>query len=169
MRATVAEREDLAHRKEQWLLRTAAGEDPERVRRALRLKLQVVTLARLRARYLAEGQTWQVLLERRHGVAPKGTAAVKAFVAKVKAKHPHMPVAELVGRIWDRFEIEISRTWLSTLVKQAGLSNPIGHPPGPVASDLKHFPEGDVDHAGAFFPPGGVKRTGRARGRACRP
>ena len=82
MRATVAEREDLAHRKEQWLLRTAAGEDPERVRRALRLKLQVVTLARLRARYLAEGQTWQVLLERRHGVAPKGTAAVKSLSRK---------------------------------------------------------------------------------------
>ena len=168
MRATLAQREDLAHRKEQWLLRTAAGEDPERVRRALRLKLQVVTLARLRARYLAEGQTWQVLLERRHGSATKGTAAVKKFVAKAKAKHPHVTVAELVAQIWDRFEIEISRTWLSTLVKQAGLSNPMGHPPGPVATSLKHFPEGEVDHAGAFFPPGGPQRTGRARGPAHR-
>ena len=168
MRATVAEREDLAHRKEQWLIRTAHGEDPERVRQALHLKLQVVTLARLSARYVAAGQTWQALLERRHGSATQGTLAVKAFVAKAKAKDPQLTAAELVGLIWDRFEIEISRTWLSTLVKQAGLSNPVGHPPGPVAAGLKHFPEGDVDHAGAFFPPRGTQRTGRARGSAHR-
>ena len=168
MRATLAEREVLAHRKEQWLLRTAQGEDPERVRQALHLKLQVVTLARLKARYVSAGRRWQALLERRHGRATKGTPAVKAFVVKAKAKHPHLTAADLAAQIWDRFEIEISRNRLSTLLKQAGLSNPVGHPPGAVAAGLKHSPEGDVDHAGAFFPPGGAKRTGRARGPAHR-
>jgi transposase len=164
MRATLAEREDLARRKEQWILRTAQGEDPERVRQALHLKPQIVTLARLRARYVAAGRTWQALLERRHGRATKGTPAVKAFVAKAKAKHPQLTAADLVAQIWDRFEIEISRNRLSTLLKQAGLSNPVGHPPGVVADGLRHSPEGDVDHAGAFFPPGGAQRPRRARG-----
>lgn len=168
MRYTLAGREDLARQKEQWILRTEQGEDPERVRQALHLKLQVVTLARLRIRYAAEGRTWQALLERRHGKATKGTPAVKAFVAKAKAKHPHLTAAELVGLIWDRFEIEISRNRLSTLLKQADLSNPVGRPPGVAPDRLGPTTEGDVDHAGAFFPPGGVERAGRARGRAVR-
>ena len=167
MRYTIAGRENLAHQKEQWILRTEQGEDPERVRQALHLKLQVVTLARLRLRYAAEGRTWQALLERRHGKATKGTPAVKAFIAKAKAKHPQLTAADLVVQIWDRFEI--SRNRLSTLLKQAGLSNPVGHPPGVVVDRLGLATEGDVDHAGAFFPPGGVECAGRARGRAGHP
>ena len=44
MRYSLAEREDLARRREQWILRTEQGEDPKRVRRALKLKVKIGTL-----------------------------------------------------------------------------------------------------------------------------
>jgi hypothetical protein len=169
MRYTLAEREDLARRKEQWMLRTEHGEDPERVRRQLKLKQKVRTLTLLRPRYQQGGRTWQALLERRHGVATKGTPAVKAFVAKAKAKHPHLTAADLVVKIWERFEIEISLNRLNEILKGAGLSNPVGHPKGPTANRTPSTPERDVDHAGACFPPGRVERTGGARRRPRRP
>lgn len=166
MRYTPAEREDLARRKEKWLLRTAQGENPERVRRELKLKLKLRTLRSLRSRYEQGGRTWQALLGRRHGVATKGTPAVKAFVRKVKAKQPHLTAAELVVQIWERFEIEISLNRLNEILKQEGLSNPVGHPKRPAADRAPRPAERDVDHAGAFFPPGRAERPGRARSRA---
>jgi len=51
MRYTPAEREDLARRKEQWILRTEEGEDSAHVRRELKLKQKVRTLAGLKPRY----------------------------------------------------------------------------------------------------------------------
>ena len=168
MRYTPAEREDLARRKEQWLIRTEQGENPERVRRELKLKLKIRTLSRLRPRYQKGGRTWQALVGGRHGRATKGTPAVKAFVAKAKAKHPHV-TAELVVQIWERFEIEISPNRLNEILKQEGLSNPVGRPKGTAADRVAQPAEREVDHAGAFFPPRRAERPGRARGRARHP
>ena len=53
MRYTPAEREDLAHRREQWLLRTEQGEDPVLVRSELKLTQSVRALKSLRVRYEA--------------------------------------------------------------------------------------------------------------------
>ena len=69
LRYSPAEREDLARRREQWILRTEQGEDPKRVRRELKLKVKIGTLMGLRPRYQKGGRTWQALLERRHGIA----------------------------------------------------------------------------------------------------
>lgn len=168
MRYSPAEREDLARRREQWILRIEKGEDPERVRRELKLKLKVRTLARLKPRYQKGGRTWQALLERRHGLATKGTPEVMAFVAKVKARNPQITAGEMVTAIWEQFEIEISVNRLSELLKPLGLSNPVGRPRPTSVEPPAQTAGRDVDHAGAFFPPGRTGRTGRARGRARR-
>lgn len=162
MRYTLAEREDLARRKEQWLLRTARGEDPERVRRELKLPQGIRTLAQLRRRYEGGGRSWKALLERRHGVATKGTPAVLAFVRQAKAKQPMVTAGELVGEIWERFEIAISVNRLNELLKAEGLSGPVGHPMGVRTDRTPAEGERTVDHAGAFFPPGRAQRTRRA-------
>ena len=161
MRYTREEREDLARRKEQWILRTEQGEDPERVRRELKLKLNPRALERLKQRYRAGGRTWQALLERRHGVATKGTPAVKAFLAKAKARHPQLTGAELCVQVWERFEIEMSLGHLEALLREAGLSNPFGRPRK--ASAAPRDPAREVQHAGAFFPSGRAHGTGRPR------
>lgn len=130
MRYTPAEREDLARRKEQWILRIEQGEDPKRVRCELQLTLSLTTLPRLNQRYRQVGRKWQALLERRHGIATKGTPEVKAFVAKAKAKNPQVTAGALVGQIWERFEIEISLNRMNELLRAAGSNNPVGRPSG---------------------------------------
>lgn len=169
MRYTPAEREDLARRKEKWLRRTEQGENPERVRRELKLQLKIRTLSRLGPRYEKGGRTWQALLGRRHGRATKGTPEVKAFVRRAKAKRPHLTAAALVEQIWERFEIEISLNRLNEILKAEGLSNPVGHPKRSPAERAPRPTERAVDHAGVFFPPGRAERTGRARGHTRRP
>lgn len=160
MRYTREEREDLARRKEQWILRTEQGEDPKRVGRELKLKLKPRALERLKSRYRAGGRKWQALLERRHGVATKGTPAVRAFLAQAKARSPQLTGAELCVHVWERFEIEISLGYLEALLREAGLSNPPGRPRK--ASTTPSPPPRDVDHAGAFFPSGRADRLGGA-------
>ena len=91
MRYTREEREDLARRKEQWILRVEQGENRDKVRRELKLKLKTSVLPSLKQRYKAGGRKWQALLDRRHGIATKGTAEVKAF----GMVHPVVRPAEL--------------------------------------------------------------------------
>src|SRR3970040_678089 len=166
MRYTREEREDLARRKEQWILRTERGEDPERVRREVKLPLKASSLPSLKHRYQRGGRKWQALVGRRHGVATKGTAAVKAFLAKAKARHPQLTGAELCVQVWERLEIEISLGHLEALLREAGLSNPPGRPRK--APTVPRDATREVDHAGAFFPSGRAHGTGRPRGRAQR-
>ena len=168
MRYTPEERDDLAHRKEQWILRTEQGEDPDQVRRQLRLHLKTSSLPWLRQRYQAGGRTWRVLLERRHGIATKGTAAVKAFLKQAKARKPRATGAELCVQVWERFEIEISLSRLNELLHADGLSNAPGHPRKTPTPETSTASEQDLDHAGAFFPSGRADRTRRAPRRAKR-
>lgn len=163
MRRTRKEREDLARRKEQWILRAERGEDPERIRRELKIPLQTSSLGWLTQRYQAGGRTWQALLDRRYGVATKGTPAVKAFVAKAKARDPQLTGAELCVQVWERFEIEISLGRLNALVREAGLSNPPGRPAKAPEAEKPAATAKVVDNAGAFFPSGRAHRTGRPR------
>ena len=168
MRYTREEREALARRKEQWILRTEKGEDPERVRRELKVPLKTVSLSWLKQRYQAGGRQWQALLERRHGVATKGTPAVKAFLAKAKARNPRLTGAELCAQVWERFEIDISLGHMTALVRETGLSNPPGRPAKTPAEKEAGTPTRDVDNAGAFFPSGRAHRTRSPQRRAQR-
>lgn len=162
MRYTDEEREDLARRKEQWILRTEQGEDPERVRQNLQLNMRTSALDRLKRRYRVGGRKWRALLERRHGVATKGTPAVRAFLAKAKARKPRLTGAELCVQVWERFEIAISLGYLEALLREAGLSNPPGRPRKAPGVDKPAASAREVDHAGAFFPSGRADGTGRA-------
>src|SRR3989304_6093245 len=127
MRYTREEREDLARRKEQWILRTERGENPERVRRELKLPLKASSLLSLKHRYQRGGRKWQGVVGPRHGgVATKGTAAVKAFLAKAKARAPQLTGAELCVQVWERFELEISLSRLNELLHEGGRGRPGG-------------------------------------------
>lgn len=168
MRYTVAEREDLAQRKEQWLLRVEGGEDAERVCRELKLGLKVSYLPDLKRRYRQGGRDWHALLERRHGIATKGTPAVRAYLVKAKARNPNLTGAALCVEIWERFGLEISLSRLNELLQEANLSNPAGRRPGPQPDPLAPASAREVEHAGAFFPSGRPVRAGSARGRAGR-
>lgn len=161
MRYTREEREALARRKEQWILRTEQGESPQRVGRELKLKLKPSSLAWLRQRYKTGGRKWQALLERRHGIATKGTPEVKAFLKKAKEQHPQATGAELREQVWERFEIDLSLRRLNELLHVEELSNSPGRPRKVSPPESSSAAEREIDNAGAFFPSGGVERTGR--------
>jgi transposase len=161
MRYTREEREDLARRKEQWIRRTEQGEDADRVRRELKLKLKTSSLPWLRQRYQAGGRKWQALSERRHGIATKGTAEVKAFLKKAKEQPPQVTGDELCAQVWERFEIDISLSRLNELLHAEGLSNAPGRPQKAPTPETSPAAEREVDNAGAFFPSGRVDRTRR--------
>jgi transposase len=168
MRYTRKEREELARRKEQWILRTGRGEAPEQISRELKLNLKSDALRRLKQRYQAGGRKWQALLGQRHGVATKGTAEVKAFLKKAKERDPQVTSAELCVQVWERFEIDISLSRLNELLHAEGLSNAPGRPQKAATPEMSSATKREVDNAGAFFPSGRVDRTGRTGGRAKR-
>ena len=168
MRYTHEEREDLARRKEQWIRRTEQGKDADQVRRELKLKLKTSSLPWLRQRYQAGGRKWFALLERRHGIATKGTLEVKAFLKKAKEQHPQATGAELRVQVWERFELDISLSRLNELLHAEGLSNAPGRPRKVSTPEMSSAAEREVDNAGAFFPSGRVDRTRRTgRGTRC--
>lgn len=168
MRYTREEREELARRKEQWILRIEQGESPQRVGRELKLKLKASSLPRLQHQYQAGGRTWQALLERRHGVATKGTPEVKAFLKQAKAQQPQATGAELREQVWEQFEIDISLRRVNELLRAEALSNSPGRPRKVSRPESSSATERELDNAGAFFPSGGVERAGRSRRRAKR-
>ena len=162
MRYTREEREDLARRKEQWILRVEQGENRDKVRRELKLKLKTSVLPSLKQRYKAGGRKWQALLDRRHGIATKGTAEVKAYLKKAKEQDPQATGSELCVQVWERFEIDISLSRLNELLRAEGLSNSPGRPRKASSPEKPSAPERDIDNAGAFFPSGSAERTGRS-------
>jgi transposase len=168
MRPIRNEREDLARRKEQWILRGEQGEDPKQVCRELKLHLKASSLPRLKQRYQVGGRKWQALLERRHGWATKGTAEVKAFLKKAKDQSPQATGAELCIQVWERFEIDLSLSRLNELLHAEGLSNAPGRPRKAPTPERPSASERDLDNAGAFFPSGRVDRTRRTGRRAKR-
>ena len=168
MRYTREEREDLARRKEQWIRRTEQGEDADQVRRELKLKLKPSSLPWLRQRYQAGGRKWSALLERRHGVATKGTAEVKAFLKKAKEQNSRVTGAELCVQVWEQFEIDLSLSRLNELLHTEGLSNAPGRPHKTPPPETAPAAEREVDNAGAFFPSGRADRARRTGHRAKR-
>jgi len=107
-------------------------------------------------------------LERRHGIATKGTAEVKAFLKKAKERDSQMTGAELCVQVWERFEIDLSLSRLNELLHAEGLSNAPGRPQKATTPEMSLATEREVDNAGAFFPSGRVDRTRRTGGRAKR-
>ena len=157
MRYTREEREDLARRKEQWILRVEQGEDADKVCQELKLKLKTSVLPSLKRRYKAGGSKWQALLEHRHGTVTKGKPEVRAFLKKAKEKDPQASGGELCDQVWERFEIDMSLSRMNEILHAEGLSNSPGRPRKAPSSEPPSAPERDIDNAGAFFPSGGAE------------
>ena len=153
---------ERAQKKEQWILRTAGGEDPEVVRQELELPHQVSTLRHLRRRYEQGGRVWEALLDQRHRHANKGTPAVKALLFEKKRAQPDLTGPQLRRMVWEALHIDISTSRINELLHAEGLSNPPGRPPqgGKACQQRQPAVERELDNAGLFFPQGGVPGTG---------
>ena len=153
---------ERAKKKEQWVLRTEAAEDPAAVLQDLGLPYRASYLRHLRTRYEQGGQSWESFLDQRHRWATKGTLAVKALLSEKKQAQPDLTGPELRRLVWDELHIDISITRLKELLHAANLSNPPGRPPkrGKVTQETPPRTERELDNAGLFFPQRGVPGTG---------
>lgn len=134
---------------EQLLLRLDQEEDFDTLCQELGLSLSRKYLPQLRRRYRQGGSTWEALIDHRHGHAYKVTPERRAWLREQKRKNPALTQQELATLFEEKFQVSISQSRVSDILREEGVAIPGGqryHPPQ----------EGvlPVERAGVFFPPG---------------
>lgn len=131
---------------EQLLLRMDQGEDFETLCQELGLGHSRDYLSQLRRRYRQGGSTWEALIDRRQGHASKVTPERRAWLREQKRQYPAWTQTQLAQHFSDRFQVSISQSQVSEILRQEGVALPGGQP-DPVPQE---FP---LERAGVFFPP----------------
>lgn len=130
-------------------------EDFETLCQQLGLSLKPGSLPFLRRRYRQGGSTWEALLDHRHGHSYKMTPERRAWLKTQKQENPALTQAELVQRFEEEFQVSISQSHVSNVLRVEGVALPGGqryHPPGE-----QSLP---VERAGVFFPSGSSAADG---------
>ena len=142
---------------EQLLKRLEQGEDFDALCEELSLAHSRDYMPELRRRYCEGGATWEALIDHRHGHASKGTPERRAWLRGQKRTNPALTQEELVDMFGAEFEVTISQSRVSDILREEGVATSGG----------QHYPsqEGEtlpVERAGVFFP----SECGAANGRA---
>lgn len=135
---------------EQLLQRLDRGEDFERLCQELGLSLSRDYLPQLRHRYRQGGSSWEVLIDHRHGHAYKVTPERRAWLWEQKRETPVLTQQELAQRFGIEFQVTVSQSQVSNILRAEGVTIPGG----------QHYrPQGErvlpIERAGVFFPPSG--------------
>lgn len=145
---------------EQLLQRLDQGEGFEELCQELGLSLERSSLPYLRRRYRQGGSTWEALIDHRHGHSYKVTAERRAWLRKQKQDNPALTQEDLVQRFEDEFQVTISQSHVSNILRAEGVAIPGGQ---------RYRPQGDqalpVERAGVFFPPSRSSPDGGAEHR----
>jgi hypothetical protein len=135
---------------EQLLQRLGRGEEFEALCQELGLSLKPGSLPYLRRRYRQGGSTWQALVDHRHGHSYKVTPERRAWLRRQKQNNPALTQEKLVQRFEDEFQVAISQSQISNILRAEGVAIPGGQ---------RYRAQGDqalpVERAGVFFPSGG--------------
>jgi len=134
---------------EQLLKRLDAGEDFEELCRELGLSHSRDYLPELRRRYRQGSSTWEALVDHRHGHSYKATPERRAWLRKQKQENPALTQKDLGQRFEEEFQVAISQSHVSNILRAEGVAIPGGQ---------RYRPQGDqalpVERAGVFFPAG---------------
>ncbi len=150
---------------EQLLQRLDQGEDFETLCRELGLSLSRDYLPQLRRRYRqagsslrqAQGTAWEALIDHRHGHPYKATPERRAWLRQQKRENPALTQEELADLFETEFQVSISQSRVSDLLREEGVAIPGGQR---YHSQEEHTLP--VERAGVFFPPGRRPPDGRA-------
>jgi transposase len=115
----------------------------------LSLSLSRDYLPQLRQRYRLGGSTWVALIDHRHGHVHKVTAERGAWLRQQKEQNPALTQHQLAQRFRDEFQVSLSQSQVSNILRAEGLALPGGqrfH-----AQENTNLP---VERAGVFFPSG---------------
>jgi transposase len=141
---------------EQLVQRLDQGEAFAHLCQELSLSLSRDYLPELRKRYRQGGATWVALVDHRHGHVYKVTAERRAWLRQQKEQNPALTQHQLAQRFQDEFQVSLSQSQVSNILRAEGLALPGGqrfH-----AQENSHLP---VERAGVFFPSGRRVADGR--------
>ena len=145
---------------EQLLKRLEQGEEWNALCQELGLSHSQNYLSELRRRYRQSGSTWEALIDHRHGHLYKVTEERRAWLRKQKQDNPGLTQEDLVQRFEDKFQVSISQSHVSNILRAEGVALPGGQ---------RYHPQGNqalpVERAGVFFPSGGSSPDGDAEHR----
>ncbi len=145
---------------EQLLRRLDQGESFEGLCQEVGLSHSRNYLSELRRRYRQGGSSWEALIDRRHGHSYRVTPDRRVWLRKQKRQNPALTQQELAKLFEEKFQVAISQSQVSNVLRTEGVAIPGGqryHPPGKQALP--------VERAGVFFPSGGRPPDGRAEHR----
>ncbi len=145
---------------EQLLQRLDQGEKFEDLCQELGLSFSRDSLSYLRRRYRRGGSSWEALIDHRHGHPYKVTPEHQAWLRKQKRKNPALTQQELADLFEAEFQVSISQSHVSNILRAEGVATPGGQ---------RYHPQGgralSVERAGVFFPPGRRTPDGHAEHR----
>lgn len=134
---------------EQLLQRFGRGEEFGELCQELGLSLKPGSLPYLRRRYRQGGSNWKALVDHRHGHSYKVTSERRAWLRQQKQDHPALTQEELVQRFEEEFQVSISQSHISNILRAEGVARPGGQ---------RYRAQGEqrlpVERAGVFFPSG---------------
>jgi transposase len=156
----IARRVNRALAQEQFLQRLDQGEDFEDLCRELGLSLSRDSLPYLRRRYRQGGSSWEALIDHRHGHPYKVTPERRAWLREQKRRNPALTQQELTDLFEAEFQVSISQSHVSNILRAEGVAIPGGQRYRP--QEERALP---VERAGVFFPPDRRCPDGRAEHR----
>lgn len=125
------------------------GEDFEQLCRDLGLCLSRDYLPQLRQRYRQGGSTWEALIDHRHGHVYKVTSERRVWLRDQKQEHPVLTQQELAQRFEAEFQVSLSQSQVSNILRAEGVALPGGQRYH--STEERAWP---VERAGVFFPSG---------------
>jgi transposase len=139
---------------EQLLQRFGQGkvssEEFEELCQELGLSLKLGSLPYLRRRYRQGGSNWQALVDHRHGHSYKVMSKHRTWLQQQKQDNPALTQEELVQRFEEEFQVTISQSHISNILRAEGVALPGGQ---------RYRAQGEqalpVERAGVFFPSSG--------------
>jgi len=151
---------DKAKKQEKLLQARAAGKTLAEARAISGIAAMTVREAnRLQRKYEAGGRTWQALLDGRFGHDIKANSALKEWLYERKRQDPTIRASQLVEEIKERFGVEFRAGHINYLLRQEGLTAPMGRPEKSAVSGTANQaaePEASSqENAGIFFPGSG--------------
>jgi transposase len=132
---------------EQLLQRIDKEKDFDVLCQELSLSLKRSSLPYLRRRYRQGGSTWEALLDKRRGHSHKMTPERRAWLRQQKQENPALTQQQLVELFEDEFQVTISQSQISNILRAEGVAIPGGQRYHAAAE--QSLP---VERAGVFFP-----------------
>jgi transposase len=155
---------EKAKRHEELLQSVAAGKPRAQVCAEMGINVDEDRFVVMRAKYEAGGQTWQALLDGRHGHAKKVHSAIREWLYERKEQDKDVRAPALVREVEKKFGVKVSDGHINYLLRKRSLTAPPGRPykqpPTESGSESTPGARESLENTGIFFPGGSEGRDG---------